>query len=135
MSSAFANAAAPRISQTLAEAQFRSRSLFRQVCRELPWVVRNYQLQDVTNVAGLRKVVAGEFRKNVQVTDKQMIDLLLFKANAEITNLLGHHTQRHRILTRYVEKGVKVAPTHVQVAGGKNASSFLEGFLQGKMKV
>lgn len=46
-----------------------------QVSRLLPWTMKNYNLDEITTLAELRKNVALLFRQNSQVTDPKVTSL------------------------------------------------------------
>jgi len=111
-----APAAAPVASRSLAEARARARSFFREICREVPWVVKNYQLGEITTVGRLRSQLATHFRR-VETDNPKVIDLMLFKGQAEVHEMMAHYTQRHHLITRYV------APANETRSGAERASS------------
>lgn len=92
-----APAAAPVASRSLAEARARARSFFREICREVPWVVKNYQLGEITTVGRLRSQLASHFRR-VETDNPKVIDLMLFKGQAEVHEMMAHYTQRHHLV-------------------------------------
>jgi len=92
-----APAAAPVASRSLAEARARARSFFREICREVPWVVKNYQLGEITTVGRLRSQLATHFRR-VETDNPKVIDLMLFKGQAEVHEMMAHYTQRHHLV-------------------------------------
>jgi len=92
-----APAAAPVASRSLAEAKGRARSFFREICREIPWVVKNYQLGEITTVGRLRSQLSSHFRR-VETDNPKVIDLLLFKGQAEVHEVMAHYTQRHHLV-------------------------------------
>ena len=59
----------------------------------------------------------------------QVIDMLMFKANAELTAVLGHHFQRHHMLTKYVSKNYDQGHINSTPA---SQSAFLTAFLKGQ---
>jgi NADH dehydrogenase (ubiquinone) 1 alpha subcomplex subunit 6 len=92
-----APAAAPVASHSLSEARSRARSFFRELAREVPWIVKNYQLGEITSVARLRSQLANHFRR-VQTDNPKVVDLMLFKGQAEAHDVMAHHTQRHHLV-------------------------------------
>ena len=66
-------------------------SLWRmQICKEVPWIVKNYQLDEVTTVQRLRSQIAEHFR-NVPTDDYRVVDVRMFKARAEATVRASPH--------------------------------------------
>lgn len=123
-----APAAAPVPSKSLAEAHARARSFFREICRELPWVMENYQLEELCSRPQLRTYIAGEFRKHGEaMSNSQAVDMLLFKGQAEMTSLLAHHTQRHHIITKWIAPSASATVTDLSAA---SRSPFLNAFLK-----
>jgi len=120
-----APATAPVPSRTLAEAQQRARYFYRQVrtaglrhallglpcafdaalprracaqlCRQIPWIMKNYHLDEVTTRSALRSKLASHFRR-VETDNPQVVDVLLFKGQAEAHELMAHYTQRHHLV-------------------------------------
>lgn len=54
--------------------------LFPQVCREVPWAMRTYFLEEVTTTSKFRSQLANEWRRH-PTTDPRVIDVMLFKAS------------------------------------------------------
>ena len=59
--------------------------------------MRNYQLDEVTTRATLRRQLADHFRR-VQTDNPKVIDILLFKGQAEAHEVMAHYTQRHHLV-------------------------------------
>ena len=78
-----AQVGAPVFSADLAEARNRARLFYREVCREVPWLMKTYFLEEVTTIPKLRSQLADVFRKN-KSNDKNVVDVLLFKGNQEM---------------------------------------------------
>ena len=55
-----------------------------QVCRCLPWVAKNYRLEELTTVPVLRRNLATLFRKYADVRSPEAIDLLVYKGREEL---------------------------------------------------
>lgn len=69
----------------------RSVDFFREVARTLPWVLKNYKLEEFTSVPQLRRVVADMFRQHSQVTTPDVINLLVYKGREELEMVLLQH--------------------------------------------
>jgi hypothetical protein len=54
------------------------------VCRCLPWVLKNYKLEELTSVPELRANVNRLFRRNQEVATPQVVDLLIYKGREEL---------------------------------------------------
>ena len=50
----------------------------------MPWILKNYQVDEVTTVQRLRSQIATHFRQ-VPTDNYKVIDVRLFKARAEMT--------------------------------------------------
>lgn len=61
-----------------------------------------YNLHDVVSPSQLRSAAAAEIRKNANVTNPKVIDLLLFKGMEELNNIANQSKQRHHIVGQYV---------------------------------
>uniref|UniRef100_A0A7S0D1E4 NADH dehydrogenase [ubiquinone] 1 alpha subcomplex subunit 6 n=1 Tax=Micromonas pusilla TaxID=38833 RepID=A0A7S0D1E4_MICPS len=122
-----APAGAPVFSASLPEAKARSRQFFREVCREVPWIMRTYWLEEVTTAAQLRSRLANEFRR-ASTDNPAVIDVMLFKGAQELVTVMAHHFQRHHLITKFVapESNAIVKKTN------KPQSKFLANFLSGK---
>ena len=59
--------------------------------------MRNYQLDEITTRATLRRQLADHFRR-VQTDNPKVIDILLFKGQAEAHEVMAHYTQRHHLV-------------------------------------
>ncbi|GFP93251.1 NADH dehydrogenase [ubiquinone] 1 alpha subcomplex subunit 6 [Phtheirospermum japonicum] len=116
----------PPNSASLAEARQRVFEFFKTACRSIPTIMDIYTLDDVTTPSQLRSVISSEIRKNADVTNTKVIDMLLFKGTEELSNIVEHAKQRHHILGQYVlgRDGI------TQDLGTKDqgASDFLKNF-------
>jgi hypothetical protein len=68
-----------------------------QLAREIPWIMKNYQLEEITTRPVLRRQLADHFRR-VKTDNPKVIDVLLFKGQAEAHEVLAHYTQRHHLV-------------------------------------
>jgi hypothetical protein len=59
--------------------------------------MQNYQLGEITTHAALRRQLADHFRR-VKTDNPKVIDVLLFKGQAEAHEVLAHYTQRHHLV-------------------------------------
>ena len=103
-----------------------------QVCRFVPWAVKNYRLEDMTTPAELRRNVAALFKARPPVADPRVVDVLIYKGREELESIVLQHKQRHHLVGEYVlgpramRKASRVAAEGV--AGGRSA--FLDAFLK-----
>ena len=61
--------------------------------------MKNYQLEEITTRPVLRRQLADHFRR-VKTDNPKVIDVLLFKGQAEAHEVLAHYTQRHHLVRR-----------------------------------
>ncbi len=61
--------------------------------------MRNYQLEEITTRATLRRQLSDHFRRQT-TTNPKVIDILLFKGQAEAHEVMAHYTQRHHLVRR-----------------------------------
>ncbi|WOK95945.1 hypothetical protein Cni_G04652 [Canna indica] len=115
----------PPNSASLEEARKRTIDFFKLACRSLPSVMEIYNLDDVVTVSQLRSTISAEIRKNAHITNPKVIDLLLFKATEELSNVVTHSKQRHHLIGQYV-----VGSGLIQDTGAKDQgiSDFLKQF-------
>ena len=59
--------------------------------------MQNYQLGEITTHAALRRQLADHFRR-VKTDNPKVIDIMLFKGQAEAHEVLAHYTQRHHLV-------------------------------------
>ena len=59
--------------------------------------MKNYHLDEVTTRSALRSKLASHFRR-VETDNPQVVDVLLFKGQAEAHELMAHYTQRHHLV-------------------------------------
>ncbi|KAH7315620.1 hypothetical protein KP509_21G057700 [Ceratopteris richardii] len=90
------------VSRNMEEAKHKALSLFKDSCRALPAIMDIYILQDTVSLSDLRSRIASEFRKHEGVKNPQVADLLIFKGQEELNNILTQSKQRHHIITQYV---------------------------------
>ncbi|KAL4440228.1 hypothetical protein ABPG75_003229 [Micractinium tetrahymenae] len=100
-----------------------AKNFFVEVCRCLPWVLKNYHLEELTSVEQLRRNVASMFRKYSDVSSPEVIDLLVYKGREELEMILMQHKQRHHLITQYIHN-----PAKDRVAKPATMSPFLEAF-------
>jgi hypothetical protein len=104
----------------------------KQICRFVPWAVKNYRLEDMTTPAELRRNVAALFKARPPIADPRVVDVLIYKGREELESIVLQHKQRHHLVGEYVlgpramRKASRVAAEGV--AGGRSA--FLDAFLK-----
>eukprot|EP00252_Welwitschia_mirabilis_P006283 TRINITY_DN1712_c0_g1_i2.p1 TRINITY_DN1712_c0_g1~~TRINITY_DN1712_c0_g1_i2.p1 ORF type:complete len:137 (+),score=6.61 TRINITY_DN1712_c0_g1_i2:138-548(+) len=114
-------------SKTLEEARKNTLAFFRRACRAVPYVMDIYNLHDLITTVQLRSTVNSLFRKNSNVTNPQVIDMLIFKGTEELNNIIDQSKQRHHIIGQYVVGQEGLTPTSVG-ASNRLASEFLRKF-------
>ncbi|CAD6238441.1 unnamed protein product [Miscanthus lutarioriparius] len=92
----------PPNSASLEEARHRVFDFFKQACRSIPTIMEIYNLDDVVTPSQLRSTIAKEIRKNQNVTNPKVIDMLLFNGMEELNNIVEHAKQRHHVIGQYV---------------------------------
>ncbi|KAF5750958.1 hypothetical protein HS088_TW03G01298 [Tripterygium wilfordii] len=92
----------PPNSASLEEARIRMFDFFKSACRSIPSVMEIYNLHDVVTPSQLRSSIASQIRRNSNVTNPKVIDMLLFKGLEELNNITEHAKQRHHIIGQYV---------------------------------
>ncbi|KAK2634362.1 hypothetical protein Ddye_029154 [Dipteronia dyeriana] len=92
----------PPNSVNLEEARSRMFEFFRLACRSIPSIIDIYNLDEVVTKSQIRSTIAAQIRKNSQVTNPKVIDMLLFKGMEELNNILEHAKQRHHMIGQYV---------------------------------
>jgi NADH dehydrogenase (ubiquinone) 1 alpha subcomplex subunit 6 len=114
------------------EALRRGRALYRDVCREIPWVMDNYSMNEVTTATKLRRAVKDVMRAKIEELEMKTrpenranaLDIALWRAREELIALEAHHYQRHHLITRFVN------PRAVNASKAKR-SAFVDDFLSG----
>lgn len=125
-------------SASYAEAQKRGRGFYRAVCREVPWVLDNYALREVTTETHVRRVLKDLMRAHAEKIDGAsnddavragLLDRALMRGREELVALEAHHFQRHHMITQFVNAKCVDA-----VRGRDGESAFLSEFLSGGRK-
>ncbi|KAI5056027.1 hypothetical protein GOP47_0029548, partial [Adiantum capillus-veneris] len=116
------------VSRSLDDAKRKVMSFFKDCCRALPTIIHVYILDETISRAELRSKIASEFRKHENVQNPQVIDMLVFKGQEELHNILSHSKQRHHILSEYIvgQEGL-VQPLKLGIAD-HGESDFLKKF-------
>ena len=128
MAGKVASPMAPVSSRSIEEARARSKMLFRHLARQVPWMLRSFQLEEATDVPTFRSKLADEFRKNRHLTNYKALDMMLFKAQDDLTQLMTKDYQRHHLVEKFLQKP---EPSTLQHGVPSDQSSFLTNFLRG----
>lgn len=91
----------------------------------MPYIVKQYNLQELTTVAELRGNLGKVFRKYENVQKPEVVDLLIYKGREELESILMQHKQRHHLISQYLKN-----PALDKVEKAKTVSPFLESFLK-----
>jgi len=83
----------------------------------------------VTTRAALRSQLAQHFR-SAATDNAKVIDILLFKGQAEAHEVLAHHYQRHHLITRYVAPKGSSLGTAAGAAKAAERSAWFHRFLK-----
>ncbi|KAM3914538.1 NADH dehydrogenase [ubiquinone] 1 alpha subcomplex subunit 6 [Leptodactylus fuscus] len=97
----------PILSRDLSDAKRRVRELYRAWYREVPNTVHVFQL-DITVKQG-REMVREKFKKNADVTDPRVIDLLVIKGKMDLEETIKVWKQRTHIM-RYFHETESLQP-------------------------
>ncbi|KAF5729332.1 NADH dehydrogenase [Tripterygium wilfordii] len=118
----------PPNSASLDEARKQVLDFFKLACRSIPTIMDVYNLHDVVTPSQLRATVASQIRKNSNLTNPKVIDLLVFKGMEELSNLVSHIKQRHHVMGQYVvgRQGL----VHDLDPKDEGISDFLKNFYQ-----
>lgn len=100
--------------------------MFREICRCLPWVVKNYKLDELLTVPQLRRNISNMIRENADVQTPDVINLLVYKGREELEMVILQHKQRHHLLAKYV-----LPFEHPQQHQQPKGSKFLQDFYAG----
>ncbi|ERM98109.1 hypothetical protein AMTRI_Chr01g103620 [Amborella trichopoda] len=92
----------PPNSASLEEARKRTFEFFKLACRSIPKIMEIYNLYDVVTVSQLRSAVSSEIKRNSNIENPKVIDMLLFKGMEELGNIVQHSKQRHHLIGQYV---------------------------------
>ncbi|KAM2157132.1 hypothetical protein ACFX1R_042739 [Malus domestica] len=94
----------------------------RAACRSIPTIMEIYNLDDVVTPFHLLTVITSKIRKNANVTNPKVIDMLLFKAMEELNNITEHAKQRRHIIGQYVVGQQGLMQNSGSYRGGANGS-------------
>lgn len=73
-----------------------------KVCRFVPWIVKNYRLDELTTSSELRANVAALFKQRGAIGDPRVVDILIYKGREELESIALQHKQRHHLISDYV---------------------------------
>ena len=105
-----------------------------QVCRFVPWAVKNYRLDELTTPAELRSHIAALFRARGASlgpgADPRVTDLLIYKGREELESVVLQHKQRHHLIGDYITGPRAAQDAAASRSGGAGAgdSDFLRAF-------
>jgi NADH dehydrogenase (ubiquinone) 1 alpha subcomplex subunit 6 len=120
-----------RPSTSIDEALTRGRELYRDACREIPWVLSNYAMEEVTTRNDLRRALKGMIRAKGEDIMRTVprddwsgaLDQAVMRGREELVALEAHHYQRHHLIARFVD--AERAETKSEV----EKSAFVKNFL------
>jgi NADH dehydrogenase (ubiquinone) 1 alpha subcomplex subunit 6 len=55
-----------------------------QVCRWVPWTIKNYKLDELTNGNALRSNLSFMFKQYSHITNPRVVDVLIYKGREEL---------------------------------------------------
>mmetsp|Transcript_12074 Transcript_12074/g.44079 ORF Transcript_12074/g.44079 Transcript_12074/m.44079 type:complete len:108 (+) Transcript_12074:242-565(+) len=100
-------------------------TFLRECGRMVKQIHAMYSLEELVTVQELRSRVSSAIRKNKDITDPQVVEILCIKGREELANILNRWKNRHHVITTYCAK-----PT--QRTGQGASSEFMEKFLRNK---
>ena len=77
-----------------------------QVCRWVPWTIKNYKMEELTTADALRSNLSFMFREFAHVKDPKAVDILIYKGREELE--VGYKQHRAIILTKLNDSGGNV---------------------------
>ena len=121
-------------SATIDEALTRGRRLYRDACREIPWVLTNYALEEVTTTRDVRRALKAMIREKGDDIMRALpndewagaLDQAVMRGREELIALEAHHYQRHHLITTFVNARCVDATTS---NGNAGKSAFVKSFL------
>ncbi len=93
------------------------------MARCLPYILKQYNLQELTTVGELRSNLAKMFRRYENVESSEAIDMLIYKGREELEMILMQHKQRHHMIDAYIKNVSKD-----RLEKPQTMSPFLEAF-------
>jgi len=123
-------------SSTIDEALTRGRQLYRDACREIPWVMTNYALEEVTTSKDIRRTLKAMIRAKGEDIMRVLpneewagaLDQAVMRGREELIALEAHHYQRHHVITTFVNARCVDAAASEGNAG-TTKSAFVKSFL------
>lgn len=106
-------------SRDLSEAKRKSLFMLRIVQRAVPKIMDIYQL-DMPQ-AWVRRCISDHWRKNSLIDNPKVIDVLLWRADEEFCDTMGHFKQRTHV-ERLLQSSLSGNPSLTGVSGGRKAS-------------
>ena len=120
-----------RPSTSIDEALTRGRRLYRDACREIPWVLSNYALEEVTTQTDVRRALKGMIRAKGEDIMRTLprddwsgaLDQAVMRGREELVALEAHHYQRHHLIAHFVNAECAETTSEVE------KSAFVKNFL------
>ena len=118
------------------EALDRGRRFYRDCCREIPWVMENYALEEVTTTREVRAALKAMIRERGEEIKQRLpmsewagaLDQALMRGREELIALEAHHYNRHHLITNFVNARC-VEATGKERATTTTKSAFVKDFL------
>eukprot|EP00088_Acartia_fossae_P055058 TRINITY_DN6390_c1_g1_i1.p1 TRINITY_DN6390_c1_g1~~TRINITY_DN6390_c1_g1_i1.p1 ORF type:complete len:126 (-),score=34.06 TRINITY_DN6390_c1_g1_i1:110-487(-) len=89
----------PLISSTPGDAKIRVLSLYKAWYRHIPYMVRDFDVPP--SIAECRQVLRENFKKNANVRDLRVIDMLVFKGQQDLKEVVEHWKQPNHIMAKW----------------------------------
>jgi len=120
-----------RPSASIDEALTRGRQLYRDACREIPWVLSNYAMEEVTTQSDVRRALKGMIRAKGEDIMRTLprddwsgaLDQAVMRGREELVALEAHHYQRHHLIAHFVNAECAETTSEVE------KSAFVKNFL------
>jgi NADH dehydrogenase (ubiquinone) 1 alpha subcomplex subunit 6 len=122
-------------SSTIDEALTRGRQLYRDACREIPWVLSNYALEEVTTSRDIRRTLKAMIREKGEDIMRTLpsdewpgaVDQAVMRGREELVALEAHHYQRHHLIATFVN--ARCVDAASEGTKGATKSAFVKSFL------
>jgi len=109
----------------------KAKDFFREVCRWVPWTIKNYKLDELTSAPALRSNLSFMFKQYAHIKNPKVVDVLIYKGREELESVALQHKQRHHLISIFLNEPA-ARKKELQRLDGAKISEFLENFYQNK---
>jgi len=115
-------------SKSLSEARYHVIRLYRSICRSVPFILHEYDLVNANRRTAMQ-LIGNEFRKNADIRDPHIIDIMRFKAEMEFDETIRLHKTSHHVAA------LVYPPDKLPIRDrtNRNHSPFLQNFFRGQL--